>query len=1116
MTVVSMVADNSCGYHPLISDFASLNSGEAGRVLLVAPRSRDLNVDHGYRVLHSWDDDASLRPGIYWAKVEGEWNALVIDQEASTSRSPLPAEETSLADADDDSIGVIGMGWLEEWWDQAKVIEPPRFPPSGGAISRSTGRDVFIQRRQLVGTNWSYLVRQDGRVVTVSESELEPIPEISEADSWLYHEPAAPEAFSAMVTRAKLNRGVTDALFSYGVTKTIINPFQFKPVLKYLDSSMERMLIADEVGLGKTIEAGLLWTEMAARSQANRVMVVCPAALVPKWQREMSERFGFELEHYTTADLRRLVERLEAGTVPRNFAAIVSLQTFRTFKQIEQMEELNFALDLCIVDEAHQMRNQGTASLKLGLFLRDVSGSLVLLSATPLNLGNKDLLSMMRLIMPGEVESQADLELRIDHHEPLQALRKSATNPSISNRKRRQWLEDIGASRMGRALQARAAYKTLQDLLVHDEYSLTSAPIIRDACNQLHGLSSAITRTRKTEVHATRAVREAKNAEVVWTEEEKKFYDAYVEWLQQIAKERNLPTGFALQMPLRLASSCLPAAARQVLRLEGVESESGDSASAGAPSSFITSETPPADVQALARTVLKVDTKFASFTEALASPEMTGRSTLVFTFSRKTLNYLHKRLATTHRVAVLHGGVAPEDRELIMRRFRAGDFDLLIATRVASEGLDFEFCSMIVNYDLPWNPMEVEQRIGRLDRIGQTSDKILILNFSTPGTIESRILERLMDRVGVFEHSIGELEPILAEKFEDLSEIVVDFRLTTKERERRISETIAAIEQGKSDAAELEESSSKLQAEDQFGIKSVEERISRGRYLGQMELAYLVADWAQLRGGSVKVDKRNKELRIDISPEMLVKVVEWRRREGETSAEVSRVERAGRARSTLVMSLDPEEARVNGGSLLNGHHPLVRVASNDYAKHNIPRYAALRASGGSDCPPGTYLVALAAAEWRGLRPTSELWVESVELDSGRNSGADVGALLMSAVAAGALESAPNVGLHPSADAYCRQLLIDLESRRHEEHEKRTLENDALILERRVRAEEVYKNHETSIVKRISEATAQTVRMFEGQLRRAEERRNDALARIAESAHSSLDMENLALLQLEVI
>jgi superfamily II DNA or RNA helicase len=1044
-------------------------------------------------------------------------HALVIDGQAAPGRTPLPAEQVPLVEADENSLGVVGMDWLESWWDEALHVEAPKLPASGGAVSRSTGLDVVIMRRQLTGSNWSYVIRQEGRIVTVSESELEPIPEVASTQSWLLEKPASPESFSAMVTRAKLNRGVTDALFSYGVTKTIINPFQFKPVLKYLDSAMERMLIADEVGLGKTIEAGLLWTEMAARGQANRVVVVCPAALVPKWQREMSERFGFELEHYSTADLRRVVERLEAGTLPQNFAAVVSIQTFRTFDALQRMEELNFALDLCIIDEAHQMRNQGTASLRLGLFLRDVSGSLVLLSATPLNLGNSDLLSMMRLIMPGEVETKADLELRIDHHEALQALRKSATNPRISNEQRREWLGEIASSRMGRALRERAAYKRLEELLSTDEYAVASAPVIRDACNQLHGLSSAITRTRKSEVNTVRAVREAMNAEVEWTDGEKAFYDAYVDWLRQIALERNLPTGFALQMPLRLASSCLAAAARQVLRLEADETSDGDGPpSPRKASSLLAAEVPPANVQSLARKLGQVDTKFDAFLRALKSPGMEGRSALVFTFSRKTLSYLYTRLSQTHRVAVLHGGVAPEERESIMRRFRAGEFDIVVATRVASEGLDFEFCSLVVNYDLPWNPMEVEQRIGRLDRIGQKSDKIFILNFSTPGTIESRILDKLMDRVGVFEHSIGELEPILAEKFENLADIVVDFRLSAEEQERRINEAIAAVEQTKADAAELEESSAKLQAEDQFGIKSVEERISRGRYLGQFELAHLIADWARLRGGSVKVDTKSKKLRVDLSQEMLFKIVEWRRSEGLTSAEVSRVERAGRTKAPLHMSLDAEEARMEGGSLLNGHHPLVRVAAHDFAPHHVPRFAVLRAAADSTCRPGTYLLTLAAAGWSGLRSTSELWVEAIDLETGERASAELGGLLMTNVAEGTLTAPSSVAAHQNADIFCEQLLADLEIRRHAEQERRQAENDALILERRVRAEEVFKNHQKSIRERIVQSTAQTVHMFEGQLRRAEERRNDALARISQSAHSSLDLENLALLQLEVI
>jgi superfamily II DNA/RNA helicase len=106
---------------------------------------------------------------------------------------------------------------------------------------------------------------------------------------------------------------------------------------------------------------------------------------------------------------------------------------------------------------------------------------------------------------------------------------------------------------------------------------------------------------------------------------------------------------------------------------------------------------------------------------------------LLFSFSRPTLAYLYERLSPTMRVAVMHGGIHKDERTELIARFRRGEFDVLLASRVASEGLDFEFCSAVVNYDLPWNPMEVEQRIGRIDRFGQTEDKVLILNFHTPG-----------------------------------------------------------------------------------------------------------------------------------------------------------------------------------------------------------------------------------------------------------------------------------------------------------------------------------------------------------------------------------------------
>jgi len=118
----------------------------------------------------------------------------------------------------------------------------------------------------------------------------------------------------------------------------------------------------------------------------------------------------------------------------------------------------------------------------------------------------------------------------------------------------------------------------------------------------------------------------------------------------------------------------------------------------------------------------------------------------LFTHSRPTLAYLAGRLEHDFRIAVMHGGVTREERRRIMAEFRAGAYDFVLANRVASEGLDFEFCSAVINYDLPWNPMEIEQRIGRIDRIGQKEETILVVNFVNDSTIDERILTRRVAR----------------------------------------------------------------------------------------------------------------------------------------------------------------------------------------------------------------------------------------------------------------------------------------------------------------------------------------------------------------------------------
>jgi superfamily II DNA helicase RecQ len=137
---------------------------------------------------------------------------------------------------------------------------------------------------------------------------------------------------------------------------------------------------------------------------------------------------------------------------------------------------------------------------------------------------------------------------------------------------------------------------------------------------------------------------------------------------------------------------------------------------------------------------------------------------IVFSFFKKTLAYLKEKLSEKGlRVGKVDGDLTPEERFEKINDFRENKFDILLSSEVGSEGLDMQFCNVVINYDLPWNPMRVEQRIGRIDRIGQEADKLLIFNLCIEGTVEDRILNRLYSKLDIFESSIGELEPILGD-----------------------------------------------------------------------------------------------------------------------------------------------------------------------------------------------------------------------------------------------------------------------------------------------------------------------------------------------------------------
>jgi superfamily II DNA/RNA helicase len=192
---------------------------------------------------------------------------------------------------------------------------------------------------------------------------------------------------------------------------------------------------------------------------------------------------------------------------------------------------------------------------------------------------------------------------------------------------------------------------------------------------------------------------------------------------------------------------------------------------------------------------------------------------------------------------VISGSFPPVEREKRIAQFREGKYQILLSSEVGSEGLDFQFCHILFNYDLPWNPMVVEQRIGRLDRFGQKAERILIFNLSAPGTIEDEILNRLYRRIKLFESYIGDLEAILGNEITSLTRDLFDPELSEEKRRERIDQAGLLLEKRKLQFEEWERSSPQFIGHDEYHRQEVDRAQILGRFIRPEDLARFVADF---------------------------------------------------------------------------------------------------------------------------------------------------------------------------------------------------------------------------------------------------------------------------------
>ncbi len=710
------------------------------------------------------------------------------------------------------------------------------------------------------------------------------------------------------VTYYRLTGRLANLIYSLNTTNTRFLPYQFKPVLQYLDSPSRGIVIADEVGLGKTIEAGLIWTELRARQDARRLLVVCPAMLQEKWCSELANRFGVKAEKVNAAELLERLTKAQDNPA-EEFALVCSMQGMRPPKEwnsqkspsnsaaaklarfLDAAADEDPLLDLVVVDEAHYLRNKATQTHRFAALVRPVTDGMVLLSATPIQMRSTDLFNLLHLLDQDAFPLEWTYDLSVSANAPIVALRDKLQAGAVSQAEFKVALEESVALRW---FDDSEQVQHLLNNLPSDQVLSTHRGRAQyaDMLDRLNPRAKVITRTLKRDVSELRVIREPVTLRVPMTHTERMFYDGVTDAVREYCESHDVSEGFLLTIPQRQMSSCMAAACQGWrARLQGVEALAvqEDLAELDGDDSEITEsiEALPSKVEGngeLIQLLVSIANQHGDFKALSASDskfnellsnlkiywkDNPAKKVVLFAFYRNTLRYLARRFAEVGiQSAVLHGGM---DKQAVLNAFEdpAGP-QILLSSEVASEGVDLQFSSLLVNYDLPWNPAKIEQRIGRIDRIGQDAPKILIWNMVYADTLDERVHDRLLQRLNIFKSALGSMEEILGAEVRSLTADLLSHKLTPAAEERRIEQSAIALENLRITQEQLDERSSQLLGHGDFIQNKAKAAFDLGRYIRGEDLYYYVKDFLEKNypGSRLMVDddvirKGKIELSID-------------------------------------------------------------------------------------------------------------------------------------------------------------------------------------------------------------------------------------------------------------
>lgn len=485
-------------------------------------------------------------------------------------------------------------------------------------------------------------------------------------------------------------------------------------------------LFADEVGLGKTIEVGMVLKEMDFRNTHDSFLILTPAQLANQWKREMNEKFGLDFVSNYDEEFLNFLEHDQI---------VASIDTAKSGKSREDVLSRNW--DAVVLDEAHYVRNEDTARHEL---LEELNYDYAFFaSATPLQNDITDLYNIVELIRPGLLGSYEEFE-------------------------RRYIAEDGDRIKNSEELQRK--------------------------------LNQVMIRNRRSETDIDFTEREIDTRTISPSEKELELYKEVTDFVKSSYSTqggRHLVL-MTLQKEVVSSPSALLGTVEKRLRKDDLGSKERDKL---------------VEIEKLATSIDKT-TKQERLKDIIENlkENMDEVRAIVFTEFRNTQREIVEAVKKLNLpVHTVNGDYGSKEKDLITEEFRE-EGGILVTTDAISEGRNIQFCNVMVNYDLPWNPMKVEQRIGRIDRIGQERD-VYAFNLALEDTIEEYVLNKLYSKINLFQQTVGDLKEILSSmETEDEFETEVFNRLVDaedkKDLENNFEEMAVDLENNKEAAEKLE------------------------------------------------------------------------------------------------------------------------------------------------------------------------------------------------------------------------------------------------------------------------------------------------------------------------